>query len=63
MLIVKETLVNMKEIIANLNNTYTVIMNDGWSVTANATELEKSFNECYNITLLPYFRILHDEQA
>lgn len=53
----------MKEIIANLNNTYTVTMNDGWSVTANATELEKSFNECYNITLLPYFKQLHNEQA
>lgn len=52
----------MKEIIANLNNTYTIVM-DNWSVTANATELEKAFNENFNMTLLPYFRQLHNEQA
>jgi len=53
----------MKEIIANLNSTYTVNMLDGWSVTANATELEKTFNICFDITLLPYFKKLHNEQA
>lgn len=53
----------MKEIIANLNNTYTVIMESGWSVTTNATQLEEAFNKCFNITLLPYFKQLHNEQA
>lgn len=51
----------MKEIIENQNNTYTVKMNDGWSVTANATELETSFNKCFNLSLLPYFKKLNDE--
>jgi len=53
----------MKQIVNNLNNTYTVIMNDGWSVTANMTQLEESFNKCFNITLLPYFKQLNNEQA
>ena len=53
----------IKEIISNINNTYTINMNDGWSVTANMSELEKSFKECYNVTLLPIFKQLHDEQT
>ena len=53
----------MKEIIANLNNTYTIKMEDGWSVTANAAQLEDSFNKCFNISLLPIFRKLHNEQV
>lgn len=53
----------MKEITANLNNTYTIKMEDGWSVTANAAQLEESFNKCFNITLLPYFKQLNNEQA
>ncbi len=49
----------MKEIIANRNNTYTVIMNDGWSVTANALLLEEVFSKCLNVSLTPYLKKLH----
>jgi|LauGreDrversion4_2_1035121.scaffolds.fasta_scaffold2154824_3 hypothetical protein len=53
----------IKEIISNINNTYTIKMNDGWSVTANMSQLEKSFKECYTMTLLPIFKQLNDEQT
>lgn len=48
----------MKEIIANLDHTYTITMIDGWSLTANASELELMFNECYNKTILPVLKKL-----
>ncbi len=44
----------MKEIKENMNNTYTIKMLDGWSITANATELEQMFNECYDKSILSY---------
>jgi len=48
----------MKEIIANLDHTYTIRMIDGWSLTANASEVEKMFNECFDKTILPILKKL-----
>lgn len=50
----------MKEIILNLNNTYTIKM-DGYSITANATELELVFNKCFNKSILYLFKQLENE--
>lgn len=43
----------MKEIIANLDHTYTIRMIDGWSLTANASELEKCL---INVLIKQYYQ-------
>ena len=48
----------MKEIIENSNSTYTIRMTDGWSVTANITQLEKIFNECFDQSILYILKVI-----
>ena len=49
------TFVPMKQIISNLNETFTVKF-EGWSVTANATELEEIYQKCYGKSILTYLK-------
>lgn len=50
---------DMKEIVCNINKTYTVKF-EGWSVTANATELEYMYKQCYGKSILTYLRKAED---
>ncbi len=47
----------MKEIISNTNNSYKIKM-EGWSVTANAKQLEEIFNKCFGTSIVEYIKIL-----
>jgi hypothetical protein len=45
----------MKQIVSNLNNTFTIYY-DNWSVTANSTQLEELFNKQFGISILPFLK-------
>lgn len=49
-------LIRMREIVVNSNSTYTIKF-DNWSITANAKELEDTFNICFKSSIIGLIKL------